>query len=531
MAERRRYNKAATVGKPATPGSPDSSMAPPTDMESTTTDTLERDLRQPNTASLDPVEVSPLFSHLTLDDLDDEGSANDSAKDMNAGKLAMKMSSATNTTSDPPTSTALRPSRDKLPTTDTQCLFHADGSVFKMANIVLSMAPINSTGDIYHILAYLFLAECCIPRVILTHDGTNTTQKSVKRCIEFTTCFVTPVEIEGPQQIKSPDHAYHQNVRQFYTLTYIAKKLGEGAIYIDQKACTTYIAHECHCLRQGRDAVTATLRNKFSQYECDCKDDIRDYAEYWTGQIKEQRGEREVFIMHIRRSSGANRDQDVADAFHLKISDYLHFKKYFVCYIYADQTKPASPIGKNEYMVISPFAMATGKVTDYGKLLHLQLLLTLKEEEKEIQLKGIIGNTSGTLDLAAFIGHRVFNIHTLGKRPSKRRYQDCRVIMQQEFFTLGFYQKKEEKKLMKELQQMITAPDSQAPDTTLVKDLWQWIEGQMPPAKKIDGNPNLEGEGFWQLFYACDVSNKYSLNINIGQTIATKYDMKLPEGY
>lgn len=36
MAERRRYNKAVTVGKPATPGSSASSMAPHTDMKSTT---------------------------------------------------------------------------------------------------------------------------------------------------------------------------------------------------------------------------------------------------------------------------------------------------------------------------------------------------------------------------------------------------------------------------------------------------------------------------------------------------------------
>lgn len=43
-----------------------------------------------------------------------------------------------------------------------------------------------------------------------------------------------------------------------------------------------------------------------------------------------------------------------------------------------------------EYMVISPFAMASEK--DYGKLLHLQLLLTLKEEEEAIQLKGIKWN-------------------------------------------------------------------------------------------------------------------------------------------
>ena len=91
----------------------------------------------------------------------------------------------------------------------------------------------------------------------------------------------------------------------------------------------------------------------------------------------------------------------------------------------------------NEIRILKPFGDTVSEFTyDYGKLLHLQLFLTLKETEGAIQLKGIIGNTSGTLDLAALIGHRVFNIHTLG---SQHQYQDCRVIMQQEFLTLGFY--------------------------------------------------------------------------------------------
>ena len=549
MAERRRYNKRANVGKPAKPESSASSMAPHTDMELTTTDTLERDPRQPNTASQDPVEV--LLSHLKLDDLDDEGSANDLAKDMNAGKLAKKKSSATpttNTTSDTPTSTAIRPSRAKLPTTDTQCLFHADGSVVQKENIVLSMPPINSTGDIYHILAYLFLAECCIPRVILTHDGTDGAKKCAELCKAFATCFSLQLEL---QEIRS--NGYRQNARQSATLDHFSS-LDVRTIYIDQKACTTYIAHECY--RHRRDKVTATLIGKFSHYTFQDTSiegtstkaasiegtstkvaSIKAYAAYWVEKIKEQRDERAVFIMHIRRSSSANNDQNLDDTFHLNISKYLHSQNYSVCYIYADKKKKGFSclVNKKNCLLISPFAplIKTDKdhytamkklgilklshkpsedPYDYGKLLHLQLLLTLKEEEEAIQLKGIIGNTSGTLDLAAFIGHRVFNIHTLG--PSPHQYQDCRVIMQQEFFTLGFYQKEHEEKLMQELQ--------------------QWIEGQSPPAKKIDGIPDLKGEGFWQLFYARDVTNqdnKCPLTINIRQTIATEYYRKLPEGY
>ena len=129
-----------------------------------------------------------------------------------------------------------------------------------------------------------------------------------------------------------------------------------GTIYIDQKACTTYIAHECY--RQGRDNVTATLREKFSQYNCEKKDAIKKDAECQIETIEKQRQGRDVFIMHIRRSSGANNQQDLIDTFHLKISEFLDSKGYYVCYIYADKRKKESSIGKN-FMLISPFAPLT----------------------------------------------------------------------------------------------------------------------------------------------------------------------------
>eukprot|EP00731_Ephydatia_muelleri_P037649 Em0528g5a len=315
-----------------------------------------------------------------------------------------------------------------------------------MENIVLSMAPINSTGDIYHILAYLFLAECCIPQVILTHDDTS---------IEATS--TEAASIEGTSTEAASIEA---------TSTEAASIKGTSTEAASIEATSTEAASI-----EGTSTKAASIVST------------------------------EAASIEGTSTKAASIEGTSTKA--ASIERY----QYQAASIKGTSTKAASIEGTSTKVasIKDPY--------DYGKLLHLQLLLTLKEEEEAIQLKGIIGNTSGTLDLAAFIGHRVFNIHILGQ-PSPHQYQDCRVIMQQEFFTLGFYQKEHEEKLMQELQ--------------------QWIEGQSPPAKKIEGNPNLKGEGFWQLFYACDVTNqdnKYPLTINIGQTIATKYDMKLPEGY
>ena len=183
-----------------------------------------------------------------------------SAKGTNADKPAMKTSSAASTGS-------RTSSRAELLTSPKDCLYHADGD--RVAE--LAMAPINSTGDIYHIIAYLFLAECCIPNVTLMHDSTNDAKKCNDLCHKFTECFKFPHGTIKVQEIEQ--NGCHQNPRQDAA----RKFFPAGTIYIDQKACTTYIAHECY--RQGRDNVTATLREKFSQYNCEKKDAIKKYAE------------------------------------------------------------------------------------------------------------------------------------------------------------------------------------------------------------------------------------------------------------
>jgi hypothetical protein len=50
------------------------------------------------------------------------------------------------------------------------------------------------------------------------------------------------------------------------------------------------------------------------------------------------------------------------------------------------------------------------KGNNYGKLYHLEFLLQLSKKEN---VKGIIGNTTDCLDLAAFIGYNVVNFHQI----------------------------------------------------------------------------------------------------------------------
>jgi len=72
---------------------------------------------------------------------------------------------------------------------------------------------------------------------------------------------------------------------------------------------------------------------------------------------------------------------------------------------------------------------------DMAKLVHLELFLRLYDRRNEIQLLGIIGNTSGTLDLLSLIGHNVFNIHNFKAKPIFD-YQDYRMFLQTSFLAV-----------------------------------------------------------------------------------------------
>lgn len=78
----------------------------------------------------------------------------------------------------------------------------------------------------------------------------------------------------------------------------------------------------------------------------------------------------------------------------------------------------------NEQKISEIWIKLKGLTYDWGKLLHLKLLLEMKKNE---QFNVVIGNTSGTLDLAAFVGHHVCDIHI---SKGKQKYQDTRIQIQ-----------------------------------------------------------------------------------------------------
>lgn len=318
-------------------------------------------------------------------------------------------------------------------------------------NYIISMCPMNSSGDSYHILAYIILALShgkTVPPVQLTYDSSPDEQPyesnmnnftAIERTLNFSSMlslrvyfkdhqYLNPeINAETKEKYKSP--TYHQNVRQ-HNLRWTLPNFGTH--FVDQKALTTLIVQ--HFLKYGRKDTIGRLRKGFSEYEKTdnnlAKVDGHVTDEYTRISKKLATTGDPLVIIHARYASTANDTQNIeGDA--VKLKDYLAHNGYKTWFIIADGRSIGSSFKtlKNEERT-DPFPhYLTKGGQDYGKFYHLRLLLKLTELPKV----KIIGNTSGTLDLAALLGHDVYNLHVWNE---SMNYQCARILMQSAFLTL-----------------------------------------------------------------------------------------------
>ena len=314
---------------------------------------------------------------------------------------------------------------------------------------VISMCPINSSGDIYHILAYVILSldqRKDIPPIMLTYDGTNTSQRleskmntysQVERSLKFCD-FLGYKQHFGVLGIET-EKCQRQNNRQSKLVDGLAAK--GYTHYVDQKALTTIIAR--YFRQNGRAAAADTLKRGFKQCDSTNQDlpKVKQAALAEVEKIKRHKGTQPLVMMHMRYSSNANETQNpLVDLTSMKsfLEDNGRRKVWFV---FADGRSSGSfteikdhrtnvfpyPHSKKKYAGPNPANLDS--TVDYGKFYHLQILLGL------LPLSDVrfIGNTSGTLDLAAFVGHQVYNMHALAESIN---YQTARILIQSAFLAV-----------------------------------------------------------------------------------------------
>ena len=317
--------------------------------------------------------------------------------------------------------------------------------------VVMAMAPLNSSGDIYHMLAFTILSKHynkLAPKILLAHDKDANneifpdsrklnTGDQVNRALNFVNTLGYKEYFEA---LKIDSSAGYTNIRQG-TLVKVLKEKGYK-YYIDHRLSTTIISN--HFYEHGFDKTTNILRDGFKKWEKEyivppqIKGRIYFLVDRSLKNINDEidtiseEGVKPTIIFHARYSSKANSEQ----SFLINILNHLASslqERYNIITIHADTRKAREGKIKTSIANIYPFMYEISDEHDYSKLSHLRLLTRLYEDRENINLHGIIGTTSGTLDLAAFIGHKVLNIH---KVTTPFNYQDYRLFMQSTFLSI-----------------------------------------------------------------------------------------------
>ena len=315
------------------------------------------------------------------------------------------------------------------------------------ARPIISMCPINSSGDIYHILAYIILCQSQgkdVPPVCLTYDGkeefitiaeTNT-YTQVQRSIGFvkmlgyddifSTLYLD--SYKGKEKVVGRQNSRQTTLRQALKTD---PQYAPYTHYIDQKALTLIIAD---AFVSDRSETITALKRGFSQDALDhstltqIDSAVSDEFE----KIKSHANGAPSVILQGRHSGKTNSDQNFQEGI-LVVRDFLLSQNIPVWCIFSDGRGMRYSFPEMKGHRTNPFPHTIDKIdkVDYGKLFHLRLLLKLTTLDKV----RVVGNTSGTLDLAAFVGHNVYNLHQF---KNDINYQGARILMQSAFMTIEF---------------------------------------------------------------------------------------------
>lgn len=351
-----------------------------------------------------------------------------------------------------------------------------------LENVCIKFAPINSSGDVYHMLTYIILSihdHCDVPRIVLTYDIKD---RSSNHDIAAATKITT-----GTQCLRMMNFASFLGYREYFVQEAIACNVGYTNVrehtmrehlvgyqyVIDHRMLTAAIAN--YFFQHQHKIASGIVRAGFNQYTENLNAEevgaIHQYADESLQSLLAEAAP--IVVLHLRHSSKANDGQNTDIAFSSNIVQMLSSKGYKVICIYTDSRITQYDDVKGATLHLRPFQHKDEEAEcGFSKLYHLRLLVKLFDlnESGEIILKCIVGNTSGTLDLAAFIGHRVLNFHHFSD--VKIDYQAVRLILQSTFMSiLERLKNAENLREMLELDPMLLGTDARYKANKILPDI------------------------------------------------------------
>jgi hypothetical protein len=328
---------------------------------------------------------------------------------------------------------------------------------------VIGSPALLSSGDIYHILAYLILARFlnyALPLVIIGYDTPDTKlqaerSRGLANLLGFSNVVCKELKTSGYQP-----RTRLNNLRKYVST------LSTPSYLIDQKITTLLLARFVQfygyaatstILRSGFcevDAKEARLHQKSLQ-EIDgwVKTKVTEMEEKIDAEVKaavaeakktkgdeKKASEKKVLIFNCRTAAGSNNDQDIGPQALATIEKIITERKIIPWWFVAGGSSARAP-ETDKYTFL--FAKSINDTTQYkwdqyGLYKYRQIKL-FQRCSLLPGLIGVAGNTSGTLDQPAFMGFSTYCFHLFSATRGNLYLdaQDYRVTIQNSFMSIG----------------------------------------------------------------------------------------------
>jgi hypothetical protein len=344
----------------------------------------------------------------------------------------------------------------------------------------------NSTGDIYHVLSYLLLADAegyKLPKVrIFGEKGEKAenidTLKQAKRSKRLADLLgfaeeVTVVQVSG--------HGKWSNEREHNMLSDCADEK-----FINQKVTTSFLAEYMRHGNKYKRAIRLIRENLLKRidsnepkvhediqrvkkivhqrYEMLSQEYIKEEHEAFMKSLEEGRHDYQmngIVLIHIRDSKGANGGKKndgqnfasgIIELIQEVLKNHNFFDWTFYCgdkYVdkntFGEFKRGRSSVPAKTFDIFHDQALeekfkkeeiqGIRKYEWYSKIYHILLLDRLQAHPS---VRGIVGNTSGLLDMASLLGHDVLSVHNFKNREREYEFnaQDYRILSQYPFMSI-----------------------------------------------------------------------------------------------
>ncbi len=292
-------------------------------------------------------------------------------------------------------------------------------------NYVISCPPVNSSGDIYHILAYLILCRAkswYIPKTYLSYDN-DITKSQAERGIRLARQLGFDARVHLIQLAQN-NGATHSPSREKELSKYMKER---GWSAINQKGTTALLA--CAYKKYGLAHITAILNRGFMTFAqahlpLPSQNELKNAAALTVANAINPTST-DIILLNHRISAGANDQQSLSPTIIEAIRDKVREQGFELVILLTGGTAPTNPwLGCRTCNAFSPTQAIN---PTHGKIYHLLLLQAFINSNK---LRGIVGATSGTLDIAAFLGIRCFNFHVFCTSQKMLQAQEYRILLQ-----------------------------------------------------------------------------------------------------